>query len=110
MLFLFLSLALHLKTKNLKLDCSYNFSIAVHVFRNLFLKICSLFGQILITCLKYSRASFSPSSYSEKMALGTRLRLSETERFIELWHVEESLWNILSDNYKMRQKKEKKCW
>ena len=37
-------------------------------------------------------------------------RLSETERIIELWHEEVSLWNILSDNYKIRQEKEKKCW
>ena len=29
------------------------------------------------------------------------------ERFNELWHEEESLWNILSDNYKIRQEKEK---
>ena len=35
-----------------------------------------------------------------------KTRLSETERFIELWHEEESLWNILSDNYKIRQEKE----
>ena len=35
-----------------------------------------------------------------------KARLSETERFIELWHAEESLWNILSDNYKIRQEKE----
>ena len=34
-------------------------------------------------------------------------RLSETERFIELRHEEESLWNILWDNYKIRQEKEK---
>ena len=34
-------------------------------------------------------------------------RLSETERFIELWHEEESFWNILSGNYKVRQEKEK---
>ena len=40
--------------------------MVVHVFRNLFWKICPLFGQILITCLKCSRLSFSPSSYSEK--------------------------------------------
>ena len=33
-------------------------------------------------------------------------RLSEAERFVELWHEEESLWNILSDNYKTRQEKE----
>ena len=36
-----------------------------------------------------------------------KARLSETERFIELWHEEESLWNILSDNYNIRQEKEK---
>ena len=34
-------------------------------------------------------------------------RLSETERIIELWQEEESLWNIFSDNYKIRQEKEK---
>ena len=73
MLFLFLSLVLHSKTINSKLESTYIFSIAVHLFRNLFLKICPLFGQILIMCLKCSRASFSPSSYSKKMALGTRL-------------------------------------
>ena len=42
------------------------FSIAFHVFRNLFGKICPLFGQILITCLKRPRASFSPFSYRKK--------------------------------------------
>ena len=36
-----------------------------------------------------------------------KARLSETERFIELWNEEGSVWNILSDNYKIRQKKEK---
>ena len=35
-----------------------------------------------------------------------KVRLSKTERFIELWQEEESLWNVLSDNYKNRQKKE----
>ena len=45
-------------------------SIAVHIFCNLFWKICPLFGQILITCLKCSRASFLPSSYNEKMHWG----------------------------------------
>ena len=34
-------------------------------------------------------------------------RLSETERITELWQEEESLWNILSENYKIRQEKEK---
>ena len=43
------------------------FSIAVQEFRNLFWKICPLFGQILITCLKCSRASSSLFSYSEKL-------------------------------------------
>ena len=36
-----------------------------------------------------------------------KARLSETERFIELWHEEESLWNILSGSYNVRQEKEK---
>ena len=36
-----------------------------------------------------------------------KARLSETERFIELWHEEESLWNILSNNNNIRQEKEK---
>ena len=39
-----------------------------------------------------------------------KARLSETERFIQLWHEEGSLWNILSDSYnKIRQEKEE-CW
>ena len=36
-----------------------------------------------------------------------KARLSESERFIELWHEEESLWNILPDNHNIRQEKEK---
>ena len=36
-----------------------------------------------------------------------KARLSESERFIELWHEEESLWNILLDNHNIRQEKEK---
>ena len=36
-----------------------------------------------------------------------KTRLSEAERYIEIWHEEESLWNILSDNCKIRQEKEK---
>ena len=36
-----------------------------------------------------------------------KVRLLETERFIELWHEEESLWNILSDNFNIRQEKKK---
>ena len=36
-----------------------------------------------------------------------KARPSEIERFIELWHEEKSLWNVLSDNYKIRQEKEK---
>ena len=39
-----------------------------------------------------------------------KARLSETERFIKLWHEEGSLWNILSDQYKIRPGKEKKFW
>ena len=37
-----------------------------------------------------------------------KVRLSETERFIELWHEEESVWNILLENYKTRQEKVKR--
>ena len=46
------------------------------------------------------------SSHIIKMA-SKKARVSETERFIEPWHEEESLWNILSDNYNIRQEKEK---
>ena len=34
-----------------------------------------------------------------------KARLSETERFIELWNEEEIFWNILSGNYNIRQEK-----
>ena len=37
--------------------------------------------------------------------ISKKARLSETERSIELWHEEESLWYILSENYKIRKKK-----
>ena len=50
-----------------------------------------------------------PQSDVIKM-VSKKARLSETERFIEPWHEEESLWYILSDNYKIRQEKEKKVW
>ena len=43
------------------------FTIAVYITRNVFWKICPLFGQLLITCLKCSRASFSPSSCNKKI-------------------------------------------
>ena len=46
------------------------------------------------------------NSHAIKMT-SKKARLSETERFIEIRHEEESLWNILSDNYKIRQEKEK---
>ena len=36
-----------------------------------------------------------------------KARLSESERFIELWHEEESLWYILSDSYKSGKKRNK---
>ena len=45
-------------------------SIAAQLFVNLFWKTCPLFGQVLITCLKFSRASFLLFSYSEKMRWG----------------------------------------
>ena len=66
----FLSLALHTEYKNIQQQKCDVFIIAAHVFRDLFLKIFPLFDQILITCVKCSRASFSPSSYSEKMRWG----------------------------------------
>ena len=46
------------------------------------------------------------SSHVIKMA-SKKARLSETDRFIELWHEEESLWKTLSDNYNIRKEKEK---
>ena len=46
------------------------------------------------------------SSHFVKIA-SKKARLSETERFIKLWHEEESLWNILSNNYNIRQEKQK---
>ena len=41
--------------------------------------------------------------------MASKIARFTAERFNELWHEEESLWNILSDNYKIRQEKEKKC-
>ena len=64
------SLALNPKAIDKWSDFTNVSSIATQVFRNLFWKICPLFGQILITCLKCSRASFLPFSYSEKMSWG----------------------------------------
>ena len=46
------------------------------------------------------------SSHVVKMA-NKKARLSENEKFIELWHEEGSLWKFLSDDYKIRQEKEK---
>ena len=46
------------------------------------------------------------SSHVIKMA-SKKARLSETERFTELWDEEESLWNILWYNYNIRQEKKK---
>ena len=46
------------------------------------------------------------SSHVIKMT-SIKARLSVTERFIELWHEEKSLWNILLGNYNIRQEKEK---
>ena len=61
------------------------FSIAAQVFSNLFFKICPLFGQILITCLKCSRASFPLSSYSKKMRWGRGCENSTFKIMIYLW-------------------------
>ena len=64
---LFLYLALLTKHSREPVDV---FSITAHIFLNLFIKICPLFEQIFITCLKCSRASFSLSSCSKKMHWG----------------------------------------
>ena len=85
-LVLFLAPSYILSIKIYRLEGADFFSIAVHVFRNLFLKICPLFGQTLITCLKCSRASFSPSSCSGKMHWRwgcpyTNLYLCESEAY-----------------------------
>ena len=61
---LFLSLALLTKHSREPVDV---FSITDHIFLNLFIKLYPLSGQLLITCLKCSRASFSLSTCSEKM-------------------------------------------
>ena len=57
------------------------FNITVHTFCNLFWKIWPLFGQVLIACLKCSRASFLTSSYSKKMRWGQDCR---TDTFWEI--------------------------
>ena len=44
------------------------FSMSVHVFRNLFWKLYPLFGQILITRFKFSRAFFLLFFYSKKIS------------------------------------------
>ena len=63
---LFFSLALNTKCPG-TYHCIVNvFSIAVHIFRNLFRKICPLFGQILVRCLKCSKTSFSPSLIAKR--------------------------------------------
>ena len=48
---------------------------------------------------------YQSSQFTGKKA--KKAKLSETERFVELWHEEGSLWNILSDNYKIKQEKKK---
>ena len=63
----FLSLTLH-ANKNCARTHADIFSITVYVFRNFFWKICSLLRQISITCLKCSKASFSPSSLAKRCA------------------------------------------
>ena len=65
--------------------CDHFFSIAVHVFRNLFWKICTLFGQILITCLECSRTSFLLCTYSDKMCWGRCCRHENCNFNKKLW-------------------------
>ena len=50
------------------------FSIAAHVFRKLFLKICPLFGQVLIMCLKW--VSLMRWGWDWKIAPFTKARLN----------------------------------
>ena len=69
---------------------------AVHVFHNLFWGICRLFGQLFITCLKCSKASFLSSCYSERMCWGrgwsrttnfsTFLQLSCSNFSLKFWN------------------------
>ena len=40
--------------------------------------------------------------------MASKIARFTAEGFNELWHEEKSLWNILPDNYKIRQEKEKK--
>ena len=55
-------------TLNVRLFSSdlVNIFSAVHIFRYLFWKIFALFGKMVITCLKCSRASFSEKMYWER--------------------------------------------
>ena len=46
---------------------------------------------------------------SDVIKIASKKARFTAERFNEIWHEEESLWNILSDDYKIRQEKEKKC-
>ena len=79
------------------------FSHAVHVFRNLFWKICPLFGQILITCLKCSRASFSPPSiFREKMRWGRGWIYSINVNVLK--NVNGTLFNLFSPNFPFMDK------
>ena len=65
--------------------------------------------EIWVNFEKYYISINQTSSHVIKMP-SKKAALSETERSVELWHEEESLWNVLSDNYKIRQGTEKKCW
>ena len=46
---------------------------------------------------------------SDVIKIASKKARFTAERFNELWYDEESLWNILSDDYKITQEKEKKC-
>ena len=83
------------------------FHYAVHVFSNLFLKICPLFGQILITCLKCSRASFSLSSYSEKMHWGGGWQKSKHLNSIRLFPFFHFIF-LLNKIFKRRHRNDRK--
>ena len=57
-----------------------NRDLFLYIF--LYSKIYPLFGQILITCVKCSRPSFSPSSYNKKMRWGRGWRKPGMKYFV----------------------------
>ena len=77
------------------------FSIATHIFRNLLSKIRPLFEQILITCFKCSRASFSPSSCSEKMPWRRGCEIAIVWNYMNEMQIRSSLFQM-ENSWKFR--------